>query len=113
MNDFVNTTVATLSGNGENPSQKLRISLRTLEGKGDPLVQSVNFKVEAQSGEVIYPRSHSFLGPAVPLLLNQPATHIITSVSVESLVSSGSAAVLKLVSPRALHKVNWNVKVLV
>lgn len=36
LNDFVNTTVATLSGNGETPSQKLRISRRTLEGKGDP-----------------------------------------------------------------------------
>lgn len=68
--------------------------------------------MEAQSGEVIYPGSHSFFGPAVPLL-SQSAAHMIPSVSVDSMVSSGSAADLKLVSPRALYKVTWNVTVLV
>lgn len=45
-----------VSGNGENISPKLGISLRSLERKGDPLVQSVNCKVQAQSGEVNLPK---------------------------------------------------------
>lgn len=73
------------------------------------MIQSINFKVEAQSRKVTYPRSHSFLGTTVPLLLNQPVIQMITSVSVESLVSSGLVAFLKLVSPRTPAEVKLNV----
>lgn len=77
------------------------------------MILSLHFQVEAQSGEVTYPRSHNFLGPVVPLLLNQAVTQMITSVSVESLVSSGSVAFMTLVRPRTLAEVKWSVKALV
>lgn len=66
-------------------------------------------KWRLKSGGVTYPRAHSFLGTSVPLLLNQPVIQMITSVSVESLVSSGSVAFPNLVSPRTPAEVKLNV----